>query len=420
MYLVFDTETYKDVNLQKVNIHEDKPFLFSYTYLDNKLNQLEEGWFRKNDPMKHNHFIELVKQCKVIVGANIKYDIHMCLNDGIPLTLFEDKNYIDIEVLARLCLHCDIQDDPRFTVALKPLAKKYIGVDSDVEEKQLKHELSLLTMTHKKLYHDELFKTYPNLSKKELDKTTNDTYNNDSWFKHFDEYDYLTSFRDNFFKQHRRPDYRDCRNVTTYAMTDARLTTALFKLWYPKLIPLKQGDAMKRISAATIPLVVMEAEGLEIDVNKLLEDRKKVKAEYDLVCSMIKDPRTGEILTPSQNAKLKSVYEYESNLMLDNADKKTRTKLIGKSPTAELVSYARNLEKYLTTYMTGLLQKITYVNGVPKLYTQYMQAGTITGRLSSDFQQFPKFPLELKDGTEINIRSWFVVPKGAVNMCYMD
>ena len=425
MYLIFDTETYKSINLQVVNIHADKPFLYTYVVLDNKLNQVEEGWFLPQDPLKMDHFIELFKQCSTIVGANIKYDLHMCLNDinnSIDINLLDQKNYVDIEVLARLCLPCDVQDDKTFSIGLKPLANRYVGVDSNKEEQQLKRELNQLTSAHQNKYKEYIKAKFPTLSVKEVNELVYNTYKNELWFKYFDKYNWFKSTRDDFFRLYRRPDYRDCANIYTYAMTDSRLTAKLFKLWFVKIIGLKQTDALKRISAATVPLLVMEREGLEIDINKLLTDRKIVQEEYDRVCKTIIDPRTGKIITPSQNAKLKEIYEYESGLLLDNADKKTRAKLGSKSPTANKVTYARELEKYLTTYMTGLLKKIIYENGVAKIYTQYNQAGTITGRLSSDFQQFPKFPLELQDdsGRIINIRSWFVVPKGATNVCYFD
>jgi DNA polymerase I-like protein with 3'-5' exonuclease and polymerase domains len=40
--------------------------------------------------------------------------------------------------------------------------------------------------------------------------------------------------------------------------------------------------------------------------------------------------------------------------------------------------------------------------------------------LSSDFQQFPKEPLVLDNDYEINIRSWFIVPKKSKYMFYFD
>jgi DNA polymerase-1 len=67
-----------------------------------------------------------------------------------------------------------------------------------------------------------------------------------------------------------------------------------------------------------------------------------------------------------------------------------------------------------------VLDKLTQVGKEYRIFTQYNLAGTITGRLSSDFQQFPKESVKLNDGTEVNIRSWFVVPKQDKYMFYFD
>ena len=201
-------------------------------------------------------------------------------------------------------------------------------------------------------------------------------------------------------------------------MTDAILTYKLFKLWYPEVGRLDQIPALIRTSEATYPLVLMERKGLSVDLNKLIHDRALLLKEVNKI--KIISPITGEEVSADQNAKLKEIYEYESGMKLQNADEKTRKMIADVSSTARIVSYKKKLLKYLNTYVTRILTKLTVDTNDYKVYTQYKLAGTITGRLSSDFQQFPKEPLELETGDIISIRSWFKVPTVDKYMFFFD
>lgn len=420
-YLIFDTETKsRNPELDKPNIHEHYPFMVSYVVADENLNAVYQDWFKITDMNKLNIFNQYLNECPTIVGANIKYDIHMMCNyDFNYYAIFDKKNYIEVEVLARLVIPTDTQDDPSFTVALKKLGKRYLDVNADEDEKIVKRELTNLNVAHKQLMSEELVKTFNlNLTKTALNELVNDLYKNDMWYAKFHLYPQYKTFRRQFFMRHPRPSYEDCPSVFKYGMNDALITHGLFKLWYKKAIELDQVNNIIEVSEAVMPLVSMEREGLTLNVKQLLLDREAIIRELDK--EKIISPITGEELTAQQNAKLKEVYEFETGLKLTNADKNTRAKIMNDSPTAKIVSYKQSLLKYLNTYMTGLLKKLSFVNGEYKIYTQYHLAGTVTGRLSSDFQQFPKEPLELHDGTVVNIRSWFVVPKGYKYMLYFD
>lgn len=412
-YLIYDTET------TGLNIIKDKPFMFQYGLVDHNLQLIETKWFNVKDKTSRDIFKQHLENITTIVGHNIKFDIHMAINDGFDVSLFDKKNFIDTSVLARLVLDHDLQTDKTFSTALKILGVRYLGVDSNSEERALKMELSRLVSEHKQAMKDYFIQQGlwdTTVSPTNQTKTLNEIYTN--WNKVFHLYPTFTQARKDFMKLNPEPTYEQCTNVVTYGLTDIKLTHGLLKLWYPKAVKLDQVETLRRISNATMPLVIMERQGLTVDIQQVLKDRQRIVDE--LSKTKIIDPRTNTVLSIGQHAKLKELYEYESGESLESSDKETRAEIENISPAAKAASYIAKLDKYLNTYIRSILDKLTIVNGEARIFTQYNLAGTVTGRLSSDFQQFPKEAIELNDGTEVNIRSWFIVPKKDKYMFYFD
>ena len=128
-YLVYDTETISDnYNTDDINIHDHKPFMVSYIAVDEKFNILHQDYFHFGDTFKESIFKHYLKDAPTLVGANIKFDVHMLLNHGYSDSYFKDKNYIDVQVLARLVINHDKQTDKSFRTALKQLAVKATAI----------------------------------------------------------------------------------------------------------------------------------------------------------------------------------------------------------------------------------------------------------------------------------------------------
>ena len=70
----------------------------------------------------------------------------------------------------------------------------------------------------------------------------------------------------------------------------------------------------------------------------------------------------------------------------------------------------RSLEKWYSTYIMKFVRTIT--NG--RIYTQIQQAGTVSGRISSDFQQFPKEGLYDNEGNELIHPRSLIIPSGGI------
>lgn len=417
-YLIFDTET------SGLNIISDSPFLVAFGLVDEHFQLVHMDYFHVNSTVTKDinteaQFKKYLETVPTIVGHNIKFDLHMMLNSGYPLDNLLNKNYIDTSVLARLVINHDKQTDASFSTALKKLAVQYLGVDSADEERKLKAELSNLIMQHKqamKNYFISLGLWDINMKPTSQTVLLNKIYN--AWNKHYHNLKQFKIARTTFLTNNPAPTYEDCSSVEKYALTDIKLTHGLFRLWYPKVGLLKQIPALMRTNEAVIPLLLMERKGLTVDIKRLLTDRNAILLE--LSKTKIIDPRTNTELAIGQHAKLKDLYEYESGINLKSADKETRNRISELSPAAKAADYISQMNKYLTTYITGILNKLTVVNNEYKVFTQYNLAGTITGRLSSDFQQFPRDPLVLNNNHEINIRSWFIVPQGNKYMFYFD
>lgn len=418
-FIVFDSET------TGLHIVKDKAFMFVYGLVDEKLNLVSKHIVDTTDDIGMRTFEMYLKSIPNLVGHNIKFDIHMLINYGMDPIMFENKNFIDTAVLARLVINHDIQSDASFRTALKDLAVKYLGIDSANEERQLKAELSKLVMEHKQAMKEHFINKGlwdTTIPQRVQTRIINEIYNN--WFKVYHLYPKFVSARTEFLENNPEPTYADVSNIRTYALTDIILTHGLLKQWLPKIIPLGQEDTLKRISAATLPLVHMERQGMVVDVNKILQDRDKLIDAMSQI--KIIDPRNNEEYSVGQHAKLKNLFEYESGMLLTSSDKKARDEVEHLSPSARKVSELSAMNKYMTTYITNILSKLTETHSVKnnkleyKVYTQYNLAGTITGRLSSDFQQFPRDPLVLDDGYEVSIRAWFTVPDDYKYMIYMD
>lgn len=416
-YIIFDTETTANT-VEGINIHTDKPFLYQYAVVDEKLNMSPIVVFSSTNQKERLKFIQLLKTIPTYVGHNLKFDLHMVANDDIDHTIFANKNFIDTASLARLVISGDVQKDKTFSTALKQLGVRYLGIHSADEERILKAELSSITAGHKQKMKEyfislDLWQTYkPTIETKIL----NDIYHN--WNKIYQLYDHLKQARFQFLQDNPAPTYESLSNIIKYAATDIKLTYGLFKLWYPKIVSLQQTDTLKRLSQATYPLFMMERTGLTIDIQKILKHRNLILQELKRV--QIIDPRTNTVVNIGQHAKLKELYEYESNRVLKSSDKHTREDILELSPAARAADYIAKLAKYLNTYITGILDKATPVDNEYKVFTQYNMSGTVTGRLSSNFQQFPSEALELQDGTLINIRDWFITPNTYKYMFYFD
>ena len=367
-FISFDTET------TGLNIITDKAFIVIV------------GWDTKVycfEPSKRTYKVlyELFKKAKMVFGHNVKFDLHMIRNSGFDYNL-DEINWSDTMILARLCLYAD---DENQSLALKSLAKKYIDVHAGDDEKIVKSEIMQINKRNRTLLNNMLKEKGSSLKEFEtackdieqgfdsLPEEIQNTYF--QWERDFGNATYADVPRDIMLK---------------YAYNDVIITQALARKFIPVVKARHQVRTFLRENACILPFYEQERIGFKIDMEYLLNCKEKlynyIKQQRECFYKM-----AGKKINIGQHAELKKLYKEKWGIELPSV---ARTELpfhIGQmceeaKEFTNLLLELRSLEKWYSTYIIRFVNTIT--NG--RIYTQIQQAGTVSGRISSDFQQFPK------------------------------
>ena len=339
-WIAIDTET------TGLHLKADKPFLITLTF-DDKSRAIDINEV-PTIALVQEVFNQL-KNFKWVVGHNIKFDLHMLANIGIT---YEENNITDTMILARLAL----DTDEVFSLALKSLATKYIDGTAADDQKVIKSALMKLNKADKSREHTYL-----------------DVYN--------------------------LPEYRQA--MIDYALNDTEITLQLAKKLIDVVQARRQEDTFKLENAIILPLFRMERVGLKID-RDYLKDRK---AFFDNLISQKRatlHKLTGENFNVGQHKNIKEWF-LKNGIELASSDDGAMES-VSKSAdgnareVAKLIQELRSLEKWYSVYIIRMLDKSEFDG---RAYTQINANSAITGRLSSDFQQFPKYAILDEEGKEI-------------------
>jgi DNA polymerase-1 len=338
-WVAVDTET------TGLHLKADKPFLITLTF-DDKSRAIDvDSW---HPALLQEVFNEL-KNFKYLVGHNIKFDLHMLENIGVK---YSEKNLTDTMILARLAL----DTDEVFSLALKSLATKYIDGTAADDQKVVKSALMKLNKANKSKEHTYL-----------------DVYN--------------------------LPEYRQA--MIDYALNDTEITLQLAKKLIDVVQARRQEETFKLENAIILPLLSMERVGLKID-REYLQDRKKFFDEFISQKRATLHKLTGENFNVGQHKNIKEWF-LKNGIELASSDDGAMES-VSKSAdgnareVAKLIQELRSLEKWYSVYIVRMLDKSEFDG---RAYTQINANSAITGRLSSDFQQFPKYPILDDAGKEI-------------------
>lgn len=346
-WVAIDTET------TGLHLKADKPFLITLTFDDkSRAIDLDES---KHIPTALSfkfllqEIFNQLKKFKYVVGHNIKFDLHMLKNIGI---VYEEDNITDTMILARLAL----DTDEVFSLALKSLATKYIDGTAADDQKIVKSALMKLNKADKSREHTYL-----------------DVYNIE--------------------------EYRQA--MIDYALNDTEITLQLAKKLIDVVYARKQEDTFKLENAIILPLFRMERVGLKID-RAYLQDRKKFFDEFISQKRATLHRLTGENFSVGQHKNIKEWFA-KNGIDLPSSDDSamesvSKTADGSAKEVAKLIQELRSLEKWYSTYIIRMLEKSEFDG---RAYTQINANSAITGRLSSDFQQFPKYPILDDEGKEI-------------------
>lgn len=414
----FDTEA------TGLHIKKDKPFLFQI------------GW-KGNVYLfgPHWSFMQVVfkifNDVKWVFAHNIKYDLNMLCNIGYEQEVYKVKGWCDSIAVMRLAVEAKSPRDGGDTMQLKPLGVKYVHPDAANSEAKIKAALKelndvrvkVLTAALKQFDKEGEFTPtgkQKKWGKKHIEDFLKDPTNDIEFLQ-----DDIREIWLDWQEEYPEPTYADIPKETMYQYAGEDVTTMmeLMESALPTLVQREQMAVLQRERDMILPALKMEREGMLVDMTYMLESKLKMQ-EYIRTCRAEMELIAGEKVTVNQHARIKQLFDELWGIALEKSDKsamKTVEKHFEGKPKrfAQLINTLRTAEKWFSTYIKRVINLAEYDG---RAYTQINLSGALSGRMSSDFQQFPRDGFKhLDTGEELfRPRRAFVVGGEDYEMVYID
>lgn len=423
-YLGFDTETNTLIDMSKqdgdnIDIKHDLPFLIQFGF-GNTIYLYDVRFHDENTTKAFlKVFDNFCKHSKLCLAHNIKFDINMLWNIGYEWYL---PNACDTMSIARLALESKSEREGGYPMGLKPLASRLLGSQYALAGKELDMALrGIWTVKLKELA--RLLKPY-GINRRQINDVLKDVAGD------------ITSFpievQDiwNDWESKSRVSYSDINPelLYRYGATDVILVLELTKLLLPTVVEKEQVPILKREMKLILPLVKMERTGYTVDKQYLIDSKQRLIDELRKVKDM-NFKIAGVEIAPNQHQAIKNMLYEKFNYTLESTDKnnmhiimQTDSSMPDEVKTyLQNVIYLRTLEKWISTYINPMLFKLN-LYGDTKVYTMYNPNGAVSGRFTSNFQQFPKNPIKSKFGDYelFHPRKMFIVDKAYPELAYID
>lgn len=398
---LFDTET------TGLNFIHDVPFLMTF------------GWGKNVfglNLLTHSHFVpqiyEMFKQVNWLFAHNAKYDYHMMGNLGYPIP--SSIHIADSQTVARLTAYAD---DKEFHKSLEYLGTKYVDENAKFASKVIKAQLTKINAERK------------SVTKAVIISEFRDINFSDVWEQYENRVQYLDSPYDHIFTRidelYKEANYLDVFTLNpnlmiSYAFDDIVIMSEYLGKSIPVLKTTDPGLRTFKRECDLIPVVAEhERIGFKVDVKYVLESRVRVCAYRERLYHELRELTGIPTLTVGQHAVIKILFEQKFNIPLEKVDAKSLLKIDKEGVplrVARLIKKLRTLDKWLSTYIDGFLNKLN--DG--RIYTSVDLAGTVSGRVSSSFQQQPKFPLLDETEAEIFHPRKAVIPDDDYYLFFFD
>jgi DNA polymerase-1 len=396
-YIVYDTET------TGLDVIKDKPFLYAVGF--HKFIYIFEP-----TPDNLDIFHKVARRTKMVLAHNAKYDYHMSLNMGLDLS---DCKLGDTMTIARLTQYADVNAK----LGLEAIGERYVDPSSKFAGKVIQKHINDINKNRRKELRDYIKLNYP----KEYSSILEAYDNRVQYLPHT--HNLIFSQLDSIYK---KPTYFDSYLEKPTLMRQYLADDLVIMLEYlEKVLPvLKKVDpdlkTFRRESRLISQVANMERVGLTADIDYLLERRQAIIEYIEKVYKKLHE-KIGSEITVGQHKKIKEIFKVKFEIHLDKSDIQALNdvKKFGNeqaTEVAELIVHLRHIEKVISTYIEGMLNRI--IDG--KIYTNVNNAGAVSGRVSSDMQQQSKEALEDLDGNELfHPRKVFINPKD-YTMYYFD
>ena len=391
------------------------PFLFQCGFYNR---ETQHGWVYVVD-IEHAPFAKpfirtwnkLTERAPLYLGHHVIFDQHMTTNIGVMYNKWE--NMSDTQFYIRASSNARQEKEGGEPLALKAWAKKHISKDADKYEKELK---AFRTKAAQQYNSDLLKRT--GWKKKQFDTFFNDKTNDYTdlpkdimdiylrWFHELPEYLQLQvtgTVESDMIGYQTLP--RD--KVIEYGFYDIEYTLTCYEMCEPVVRTRMTYEQIRRENQQLRPLYEMERVGFLVDKEYLSTCQKRMKA-------YIKQRRedlniiAGCPLKCGQHDKIKSILEETYGYTLESTGAEQLERLSDSikhtEPDSDAIEFIdtilelRTLEKWYSTYIRKFEYQLKLSD---RIYTSINQCGTVSGRVSCDFQQFPKKGLKSITGEEL-------------------
>lgn len=412
----FDTEG------SGLSIVEDKPFLFQFGWTDGKKIYVGVFWLKHPKAKKWlNKWHQVVKDSPVYLAHNIKFDLHMLENIGMP---YEHNNISDTMFYIRFAHNNVSIRNGGVILGLKDYCARYIDKSAKTHDSEIQH----FRMQTAKRYNIKL-KEALGWSMRKIDDFFKDFTVIDEDFPTIQDLVAYNNWKNSLPKDIKNVRGKLGTQDIPYTMIPARLIEKygiMDIVWVLKIFLQTSPVIEARGTMAGLlkenkfirPAYAMERLGFDIDRQYVTDSFYKMrtyirKRRQDLIDA------AGFEVTANQNAVLLKFFQ-DTGLDITGTGVNILNRIHKDYPDYEyqdvvdIVQELRTLEKWFSTYLIRFLDK-------DKIYTQINQVGAASLRMSSDFQQFPKAGIFTTDGEELfNPRRAVMVPKYADAIAYLD
>lgn len=386
-YFAYDTET------TGLNIVKDKAFLVIFGY--NKNVYYWEADFKEATEAM---FDIVRKHNKMLFAHNAKFDYHMLKNVGTPIP--KDIELSDSMTIARLV---DSADDEFASMRLEKIGERYV----DKSAKFAGHIIKKLVQDIKKERKKKVCNNYKMITGEKSSK--------EAWETYINRVQFITKYHE-CFDEYKEPTYYDVylqnrELMCNYATDDVIIILEFLKNvdgLYVKKYRNPDGSintkVWKRENKLIRYIAETESNGFNVDVDYLIKSHYRVQ-NYQTELYKKLHELTNDTWKVGQHKTIMEFFNNKYGLQLQNCDKKTIDKLckngnIEIEHIAKLIKTLRTVDKWLSTYIDGVLNKIIEEDGNYKLHTTINNNGTVSGRVSCDLQQMPKYNIEVDEEIE--------------------
>ncbi len=385
-YGSFDTET------DGLHIIKNHPFLLIFGFANR---EQTKGYVYCLDLENVNtllrritldHFIQKFNELTKVVAWNAKFDLHMMSNFGRPY-LFQ-HNITDAQIYARLGHDAIPEKFGGVPMKLKSYAVKYIDNSARIYERRLAQEKKTLKVNRNRklqeLLSERTGKKWAMYTIEEMlkDKVLGIENVPKDIRPIVQEWLDTTPDPDNYRNLNREM-------VIDYAYMDVIYTLESFLQLLPVVVDRQQQIALKREEELIYPLYEMERVGFSFNRKYAQESKNKLKNYILKMREQLKILANADI-TVGQHKKIKEILNDDYDLDLESTGSKVLANAnITNSDAKDFIKVIgdlRTLEKWYSTYIIKWMSE--EVNG--RVYTTIHQTGAVSGRVTSDFQQFPQ------------------------------